>query len=84
MSQSTAARYFDRENAIGKVITLNNQFGKTLYTVTSVYEDFPTIQTCNLILFFRSRHWQILRTLMAITGHALIISIHNSSTLFCL
>jgi putative ABC transport system permease protein len=42
ISESTAGRYFEKENAIGKVIALNNQFGKTLYTVTSVYEDFPT------------------------------------------
>lgn len=41
ISQSTAHKYFGKENAMGKVITLNNQFGKTLYTITSVYADMP-------------------------------------------
>ncbi len=41
VSQSTAEKYFGKENAMGKVITLNNQFGKTLYTVTSIYADMP-------------------------------------------
>jgi putative ABC transport system permease protein len=41
MSESIAKKYFGKENPIGKVITLNNQFGKTLYTVTIVYADMP-------------------------------------------
>jgi putative ABC transport system permease protein len=41
ISESIAKKYFDKENALGKVITLNNQFGKTLYTVTAVYADMP-------------------------------------------
>jgi putative ABC transport system permease protein len=41
LSESSAKKYFGKENPIGKVITLNNQFGKTLYTVTLVYADMP-------------------------------------------
>ncbi len=41
ISRSLSNKYFNDTNALGKVITLNNQFGKTLYTITSVYEDFP-------------------------------------------
>ena len=41
ISKASAVKYFEQENPIGKVLTLNNQFGKTLYTVTSVYADFP-------------------------------------------
>jgi putative ABC transport system permease protein len=41
ISKASALKYFEQENPIGKVLTLNNQFGKTLYTVTSVYADFP-------------------------------------------
>ncbi len=41
ISKSSANKYFEKENPIGKILTLNNQFGKTLYTVTSVYNDFP-------------------------------------------
>ncbi len=41
ISQSQARKYFGRKNALGKMLTLNNQFGKTSYTVTSVYQDFP-------------------------------------------
>jgi putative ABC transport system permease protein len=41
ISASTAKKYFGKENPVGKVITLNNQFGKTLYTVTVVYDDMP-------------------------------------------
>ncbi|HMV08516.1 MAG TPA: ABC transporter permease [Cyclobacteriaceae bacterium] len=41
LSKKTSERYFGTEPAIGKTITLNNQFGKTLYTVEAVYEDMP-------------------------------------------
>jgi putative ABC transport system permease protein len=41
ISESTAKKYFSQENPVGKVVTLNNQFGKTLYTVTVVYADMP-------------------------------------------
>ncbi len=42
ISQSTAIKYFEKENPLGKVLTLNNQFGTTLFTVTSIYKDFPS------------------------------------------
>ncbi|WP_332871498.1 ABC transporter permease [Spirosoma rhododendri] len=41
LSQSRARMYFGNRNPIGQVLTLNNQFGKTLYTVTAVYADMP-------------------------------------------
>jgi putative ABC transport system permease protein len=41
LSESTAKKYFGKENPIGKIITLNNQFGKTLYTVVIMYADMP-------------------------------------------
>jgi putative ABC transport system permease protein len=41
IAQSIAKKYFNSENPIGKVITLNNQFGAAHFTITSVYEDFP-------------------------------------------
>jgi putative ABC transport system permease protein len=41
ISESTSKKYFGKENPIGKIITLNNQFGKTLYTITVVYADMP-------------------------------------------
>jgi putative ABC transport system permease protein len=42
LAQSVAKRYFGDDEPIGKTITMNNQFGSTLFTVISVYEDFPT------------------------------------------
>lgn len=41
LSQSQARKYFGKSNALGRSLTLNNQFGKTLYTVTAVYADMP-------------------------------------------
>ncbi|GAB3990879.1 ABC transporter permease [Spirosoma daeguense] len=41
LSQSQARKYFGSQNPIGNVLTLDNQFGKTLYTVTAVYADMP-------------------------------------------
>lgn len=41
LSKKTSERYFGDEPAIGKSIALNNQFGKTLYTVEIVYDDMP-------------------------------------------
>lgn len=41
LSQTTAKRYFGNDAALGKTLTLNNQFGKTLYTIELVYEDMP-------------------------------------------
>ncbi|GGN07262.1 ABC transporter permease [Dyadobacter beijingensis] len=41
LAASTAKKYFGPENAVGKTLTVNNQFGKTLYTVTAVFADMP-------------------------------------------
>jgi putative ABC transport system permease protein len=41
LSQSQARKYFGDKNPVGSILTLNNQFGKTLYTVTAVYADMP-------------------------------------------
>ncbi|QKZ12804.1 ABC transporter permease [Spirosoma sp. KUDC1026] len=41
LSQSQAHKCFGAQNPIGQTLTLNNQFGKTLYTVTAVYADIP-------------------------------------------
>jgi len=39
ISQTQAKKYFDTKKALGEVLTLNNQFGKALYTVSAVFED---------------------------------------------
>ncbi|WP_234736852.1 ABC transporter permease [Tellurirhabdus bombi] len=41
ISASKAKAYFGAENAVGKVLTLNNQFGKIAYTVVAVFADIP-------------------------------------------
>jgi putative ABC transport system permease protein len=41
LSISTARKYFGSQNGLGRVITLNNQFGKTTYSVGLVYDDMP-------------------------------------------
>ncbi|QMU31215.1 ABC transporter permease [Adhaeribacter radiodurans] len=41
LSQTQAQKYFGNQPALGQVIALNNQFGKTLYKVTAVYADMP-------------------------------------------
>ena len=41
LSQSQAHKYFGKSKAVGRTLTLNNQFGKTLYTVTAVYATMP-------------------------------------------
>lgn len=41
VSESYARKYFGKAKAIGQVLTLNNQFGTTPYTVTAVYADMP-------------------------------------------
>ncbi len=42
ISKSTATKYFGKATAVGKVFAMNNQFGKTLYTVQAVYDDMPS------------------------------------------
>ncbi len=41
LSESQARKYFGDSNPRGRTLTLDNQFGKTLYTVTAVYADMP-------------------------------------------
>ncbi len=41
ISESAAKKYFGNTNIVGKTMLVNNQFGKTTYTVTAVYEDMP-------------------------------------------
>ncbi len=41
LSESTAKKYYGSINPLGQILTLNNQFGKTLYTVVMVYADMP-------------------------------------------
>ena len=41
MSAAAARKYFADKPALGQVLTLNNQFGKTPYTVVAVYTDIP-------------------------------------------
>ncbi|WP_439558173.1 ABC transporter permease [Dyadobacter sp.] len=41
LAASRARKYYGTENAVGKTLIMNNQFGRTLYTVTAVYEDMP-------------------------------------------
>ncbi|MBC7923695.1 MAG: ABC transporter permease [Ferruginibacter sp.] len=41
LSVSQARKYFGNANPVGRVVTLNSQFGKTLYTITAVYADMP-------------------------------------------
>ncbi|MCK8492711.1 ABC transporter permease [Spirosoma sp. RP8] len=41
LSQTQARTYFGDKNPVGSTLTLSNQFGKTLYTVTAVYTDMP-------------------------------------------
>ena len=39
VSAKTAEKYFGKDNPLGKVLVLNNQFGKTDYTVEGVFAD---------------------------------------------
>ncbi|MEO5977057.1 MAG: ABC transporter permease [Chryseolinea sp.] len=41
ISESASVKYFGKENPLGKVIILNNQFGKIPYTVEAVFHDMP-------------------------------------------
>jgi putative ABC transport system permease protein len=41
LSATKARTYFGDTKPIGRTLTLNNQFGRTLYTVTAVYADMP-------------------------------------------
>ncbi|GAB2586700.1 ABC transporter permease [Spirosoma areae] len=52
LSASQARKYFGDAKPIGRTITLNNQFGKTLYTVTAVYADIPKNSDLNFDAMF--------------------------------
>lgn len=41
LSKEASTRYFGKESPIGKTLVLNNQFGKTQYSVGLVYDDMP-------------------------------------------
>lgn len=41
LSASKARTYFGNAKPEGRTLTLNNQFGRTLYTITAVYADMP-------------------------------------------
>ena len=41
LSKSMALKLFGSVNAVGKTVTVSNQFGSTLYSIRGVYEDMP-------------------------------------------
>lgn len=41
LSVSTARKYFNGQSALGKIVSLNNEFGDNLYKVVAVFDDFP-------------------------------------------
>jgi putative ABC transport system permease protein len=41
LSSTTARKYFNDQNPLGKVLTINNEFGENLYTVVALFDDFP-------------------------------------------
>lgn len=41
LSATKAQTYYGTDKAVGRSLTLNNRFGKTLYTVAAVYADMP-------------------------------------------
>ena len=41
LSERVAQKYFGNEDPIGKQISVDNQFGNTIYEVAGVFEDFP-------------------------------------------
>ncbi|MBC7891946.1 MAG: ABC transporter permease [Sphingobacteriaceae bacterium] len=54
LSVSLAQKLFGSANPLGKPLSVSNQFGNTVYTVTGVFEDFPQnsdLQT-NVVLAF--------------------------------
>ncbi len=54
LSETLARKLFGSSNAIGQTLTLSNQFGNTLYTVTGVFADIPAtsdIQTQAVLAF---------------------------------
>ena len=41
ISRSTAEKYFGKQPALDKVLTISNEFGQNLYTIVAVFDDFP-------------------------------------------
>ncbi|QJW91462.1 FtsX-like permease family protein [Spirosoma taeanense] len=41
ISATQARKYFGNDEPVGQILTLNNQFGQTPYTVSAVYADMP-------------------------------------------
>ncbi len=41
ISHSIAEKYFGKQSALDKVLTINNEFGQNLYTIVAVFDDFP-------------------------------------------
>ncbi len=52
ISASIAKKYFNSKQAVGQLFTLNNQFGKVIYKVVAVYEDFPANSDLHYDLIF--------------------------------
>jgi putative ABC transport system permease protein len=52
LSESISKKYFGKQNPLGKLLTLDNQFGTTLYTVTAVYKDMPENSDLQLDILF--------------------------------
>lgn len=52
ISKATSTRYFGDASPIGKSLTLNNQFGKTVFTVEAVYADMPDFSDIRYELIF--------------------------------
>lgn len=52
LSKETSVKYFGQESAVGKVLTLNNQFGKTDYVVQLIYEKMPAFSDLHYDLIF--------------------------------
>lgn len=52
ISSSVAAKYFGKESAINKVVSINNEFGENLHTVVAVFEDFPANSSLQYDLIF--------------------------------
>lgn len=41
IAESVAQKLFKRSDVVGESITINNQFGKTDYTITGIFKDIP-------------------------------------------
>jgi putative ABC transport system permease protein len=41
ISEAAAKKYFGNENAVGKILSINNEEGEKLFTVSGVFKNFP-------------------------------------------